>query len=160
MESLFLLTGSNIGESEKHLQQAKQLIAERIGVVSKASSIYKTEPWGNKDQQDFLNQVLEVQTELTGKDVLTRILTIEQEMGRNRSQKWEPRIIDIDILFYGDGVIQTEDLVVPHPLLHERRFTLLPLAEIAPQLIHPVLQKTTEELLKECTDNSLVVQNQ
>lgn len=159
MEKLFLLTGSNIGESEKHLQHARSLIAERIGVVLNVSSIYKTEPWGNKDQQDFLNQVLEVQTELIAGEVLTRILMIEQEMGRNRMQKWEPRIIDIDILFYGNEIIQTEHLSVPHPLLHERKFTLLPLAEIAANFVHPVLAKTVVNLLEECPDTSSVLLN-
>ena len=158
MENLFLLTGSNIGNSAQHLQQAKQFINERIGIIVKSSSVYKTEPWGNKDQQDFLNQVLLVQTKLLAEDALIQLLQIEKEMGRNRLQKWEPRIIDIDILFYGDRIINTEKLIVPHPLLHERRFTLLPLAEIAAGYMHPVLHKTIEELLQSCNDTSAVTQ--
>ena len=158
MENLFLLTGSNIGNSAQHLQQAKQFINERIGIIVKSSSVYKTEPWGNKDQQDFLNQVLLVQTKLLAEDALIQLLQIEKEMGRNRIQKWEPRIIDIDILFYGDRIINTEKLIVPHPLLHERRFTLLPLAEIAAGYMHPVLHKTIEELLQSCNDTSAVTQ--
>jgi 2-amino-4-hydroxy-6-hydroxymethyldihydropteridine diphosphokinase len=158
MENLFLLTGSNIGNSKQHLQQAKQFINERIGIIVKSSSVYKTEPWGNKDQQDFLNQVLLVQTKLLAEDALIQLLQIEKEMGRNRLQKWEPRIIDIDILFYGDRIINTEKLIVPHPLLHERRFTLLPLAEIAAGYMHPVLHKTIEELLQSCNDTSAVTQ--
>ena len=156
MEHIFLLTGSNIGKTEKHLLLAKKIIAERIGSVVHQSSVYKTEPWGNKEQQDFLNQVLEVQTTLLPEDVLKQVLSIEQEMGRNRLQKWGPRIIDIDILFYGDVIIKTEHLTVPHPLLHERKFTLLPLTEIAPGFIHPVMLKTVNELLIECADTSLV----
>ncbi|AMS28154.1 2-amino-4-hydroxy-6-hydroxymethyldihydropteridine pyrophosphokinase [Bacteroidetes bacterium UKL13-3] len=158
MENLFLLTGSNIGNSAQHLQQAKQFINERIGITVKSSSVYKTEPWGKKDQQDFLNQVLLVQTKLLAEDALIQLLQIEKEMGRNRLQKWEPRIIDIDILFYGDRIINTEKLIVPHPLLHERRFTLLPLAEIAAGYMHPVLHKTIEELLQSCNDTSAVTQ--
>lgn len=158
MENLFLLTGSNIGNSAQHLQQAKQFINERIGIIVKSSSVYKTEPWGKKDQQDFLNQVLLVQTKLLAEDALIQLLQIEKEMGRNRLQKWEPRIIDIDILFYGDRIINTEKLIVPHPLLHERRFTLLPLAEIAAGYMHPVLHKTIEELLQSCNDTSAVTQ--
>lgn len=156
MENLFLLTGSNIGNSKQHLQQAKQFINERIGIIVKSSSVYKTEPWGNKDQQDFLNQVLLVETRLSAEDALIQLLQIEKEMGRNRIQKWEPRIIDIDILFYGDLIIKTEKLILPHPLLHERRFTLLPLAEIAAGYMHPVLHKTIEELLQSCNDTSAV----
>ena len=158
MENLFLLTGSNIGNSAQHLQQAKQFINERIGITVKSSSVYKTEPWGKKDQQDFLNQVLLVQTKLLAEDALIQLLQIEKEMGRNRIQKWEPRIIDIDILFYGDRIINTEKLIVPHPLLHERRFTLLPLAEIAAGYMHPFLHKTIEELLQSCNDTSAVTQ--
>jgi 2-amino-4-hydroxy-6-hydroxymethyldihydropteridine diphosphokinase len=157
MENLFLLTGSNIGNSVQHLQQAKQFINERIGITVKSSSVYKTEPWGNKDQQDFLNQVLLVQTKLLAEDALIQLLQIEKEMGRNRLQKWEPRIIDIDILFWGDSIIETESLRVPHPLLHERMFTLLPLAEIANNYVHPVLHKTIEELLQSCNDTSAVI---
>ncbi|MES2779824.1 MAG: 2-amino-4-hydroxy-6-hydroxymethyldihydropteridine diphosphokinase [Bacteroidota bacterium] len=156
MSILFLLLGSNIGDSRNHLETAISNILQRVGTISKQSYIYKTEPWGNKAQQDFLNQVLEVQTVLGPEEVLNQILTIEQEMGRNRFEKWEPRIIDIDILFYGSAIIQTVNLVVPHPLLHERRFTLLPLTEIAPNFMHPVLLKTATELLTECSDTSLV----
>ncbi len=156
MQKIYLLTGSNIGNSQAHLQSAIEHIAGAIGVISKRSGVYKTEPWGNKNQQDFLNQVLEVETGLSPQEVLTTILGIELEMGRNRKHKWEPRIIDIDLLFYADYIIYTPDLIVPHPLLQERRFTLLPLAEIAPDFIHPVLDQTIKVLLESCTDTSLV----
>lgn len=157
MENIFLLTGSNIGDSRQHLQAAIAYISERVGSIVQQSGWYQTEPWGNKNQHDFFNQVLEVRTELGAEEVLTRILQIEQEMGRNRMQKWEPRIIDIDILFYGDAIIQTPELAVPHPLLHERRFTLLPLCEIAPAWIHPVLHQSVAELLNVCPDQSAVL---
>jgi 2-amino-4-hydroxy-6-hydroxymethyldihydropteridine diphosphokinase len=153
---IYLLTGSNIGNSQAHLQLAVDKISIAVGLITKQSTIYKTEPWGNKDQQDFLNQVLEVTTTLKPAEVLSTILDIEHQMGRNRIHKWEPRIIDIDLLFYGDEIINTPQLIVPHPLLHERMFTLLPLSEIAQDFVHPVLKKTIGELLIECTDTSLV----
>lgn len=156
MPIIYLLTGSNIGNSQEHLQTAMAKIAVAVGVVSQQSGVYKTEPWGNKNQQDFLNQVLEIETELNPEEVLRTILAIETEMGRNRLRKWEPRIIDIDLLFYGNTIIRTQNLIVPHPLLHERRFTLLPLAEIAPDWVHPVFHQTVSELLESCTDTSLV----
>jgi 2-amino-4-hydroxy-6-hydroxymethyldihydropteridine diphosphokinase len=156
MTIVYLLTGSNIGDSLTHLRQAAVYIDKQVGSVVSKSSVYQTEPWGNKNQQDFLNQVLELQTEMEAEQVLQIILQIEQEMGRNRKQKWEARIIDIDILFYGHQIIQTENLTVPHPLLQERRFTLMPLNEIAPAYVHPVLQQTVSELLSQCPDNSVV----
>jgi 2-amino-4-hydroxy-6-hydroxymethyldihydropteridine diphosphokinase len=153
----YLLTGSNIGDSQAHLLEALKHIEEQIGEVLAVSSVYKTEPWGNKNQQDFLNQVLEVHSSLHPEVVLDRILAIEQLMGRNREVKWEPRVIDIDILFARDQQIQTPELQIPHPLLHERRFTLLPLSEIAPELVHPVFHKSILELLADCPDTGLVV---
>ncbi len=154
--SIYLLTGSNIGDSQAHLLEALKQIELQIGEVISVSAIYRTEPWGNKNQQDFLNQVLEVNTSLQLAEVLERILAIEQQMGRNRLVKWEPRVIDIDILFAGNQQIHTPELQIPHPLLHERKFTLLPLCEIAPSFIHPVFQKTILELLTDCSDTSLV----
>ncbi len=156
MNQLFLLTGSNIGDSEANLLEAFAQIELQVGEIISASSVYRTEPWGNKNQQDFLNQVLEVHSSLKPEEVLERILAIEQLMGRNREVKWEPRVIDIDILFAGNQQIHTPDLQIPHPLLHERRFTLLPLSEIAPDFIHPVFQKTVLQLLTDCPDTSSV----
>lgn len=156
MHTVFLLTGSNIGDSYAHLQQARQAIASTAGKVITASSVYKTEPWGNKEQQDFLNQVLQVNTLLEPADLLKTVLQIESVMGRNRQHKWEPRIIDIDILFYDNLVVETGDLKIPHPLLHERMFTLKPLHEIAPYLVHPVLKQSIAGLLKLCRDESVV----
>ncbi len=156
MITYYLLTGSNMGNSAEHLHAAQQNIRHKLGIVPNASSMYKTAPWGNTNQQDFLNQVLELQTEVTPENVLETILQIEQEMGRTRLYKWEPRIIDIDILFASDVVMQTPELAIPHPLLHERRFTLVPLCEIAPEFIHPVLHKTIRQLLDACSDDSLV----
>ncbi len=156
MPKIYILTGSNIGDSLALLKQAKLKINKLIGLVVQASSIYKTAPWGNTNQQDFLNQVLLVDTNLLPEQVLKTALEIEQSMGRMRTEKWAPRIIDIDILFYGDEIINQSNLIIPHSLLHERRFTLAPLAEIAPLYMHPSIHKSIELLLSECTDNSLV----
>jgi len=156
MNSYYLLTGSNIGDSQAHLLEALKQIELQVGEITSVSSVYRTEPWGNKNQQDFLNQVLGVKNPLQPAEVLARILAIEQQMGRNRLVKWEPRVIDIDILFAGNQQINTPDLQIPHPLLHERRFTLLPLSEMAPDFVHPVFKKTIRELLADCPDTSLV----
>lgn len=156
MITYYLLTGSNIGNSAEHLHAARQNIGHKLGIVTNASSIYKTAPWGNTNQQDFLNQVLEVQTEMTPEKVLETILQIEQDMGRARLNKWEPRIIDIDILFASDLICKSSGLTIPHPLLHERRFTLEPLNEIAHDFLHPVFKKTIHNLLISCEDKSEV----
>lgn len=154
--TVYLLTGSNIGDSRAYLTQAFQSIGLNVGKVAKASSVYKTAPWGNTDQQDFYNQVLCVETALTAQDTLKAVLQAEKEMGRERHEKWAPRTIDIDVLFFNNEVIDEADLKVPHPLLHQRRFTLEPLNEIAPGLIHPVFHKSIHVLLEECEDNSVV----
>jgi len=156
MHTIYLLTGSNIGDSELNLLNASKFIHQQIGKVVAASHVYKTEPWGNKDQQAFLNQVLKVETELNAYQLIKSILGIENKMGRNRNIKWEPRIIDIDILFFDNEIIDEENLKIPHPLLHERRFTLVPLNEIASNLVHPVFQKKVVVLLQNCIDTGIV----
>lgn len=151
----YLSTGSNVGESARHLATALKLINSSAGKVLHASALYKTEPWGNKEQEPFLNQAIQIETALSAHELMQSLLSIESLMGRVREKKWEPRIIDIDILFYDNEVIQDE-LKIPHPLLQERRFVLEPLVEIAPGLMHPVLHKTITQLLAECADNSVV----
>jgi 2-amino-4-hydroxy-6-hydroxymethyldihydropteridine diphosphokinase len=152
MPKLYLLLGGNLGDRIGYLSQARELIASRIGPITQESGLYETAAWGKKDQPAFLNQVLELQTTLTPEQVLQGINQLEHELGRVRQEHWGARVIDIDILFYDDLVLQTQRLTIPHPQLHLRRFTLLPLAEIAPNLLHPVLGIGVHELLKNCPD--------
>lgn len=149
---VYILLGSNQGDARKNLEQAIQLLSEKLGNVVHYSSIYKTAAWGNTEQDPFLNQVILVQTKLSANDTLITNLDIELAMGRTRSIKWEPRIIDIDILYYNDAIISEDNLQIPHPQIQNRRFTLIPLVEIAPNFIHPLLGKTSKELLKDCLD--------
>lgn len=153
---LILLLGANLGDRVDTLRKAVSLIKERIGSVDQQSSLYKTAAWGVMDQPDFLNQVVRIDTDLTPESVLEQTQRIEQELGRVRREKWGARAIDIDILYYGQRIIHTETLTIPHPYLHQRRFTLVPLAEVAPDFIHPILQKTTLELLADCEDTGEV----
>lgn len=152
INTAYLLTGGNMGSREAQLARAKTLIHEQAGKVIQASSLYETSAWGNIPQPAFLNQVLCIETTLDATALLYKVLDIEQQMGRERSIKYGPRIIDIDILLYEDLILETADLIVPHPFLHVRRFTLVPLAEIAPHFIHPVLNKSIHQLLMECPD--------
>ncbi len=156
MHRIILLTGSNQGNCLNNISEAANYISAKIGTISKQSSVYKTAPWGNTNQQYFLNQVLDVLTTKTAEQVLENLLSIEQKMGRVRLQKWAARTIDIDILFYDNTILQQANLQIPHPLLHLRKFTLLPLLEIVPELIHPVLKKDIKQLLIECPDTGVV----
>jgi len=156
MNSVFLLLGGNLGNRQQYLQQAIELIDSTIAPVIKTSSIYETQSWGKTDAPDYLNQVVTLQTEIPALELLHKILDIELLLGREREEKWGPRTIDIDILFYGDEIIDAKELKVPHPELHNRRFTLEPLAEIAPHLIHPVLKKTILAMKNELEDSLIV----
>lgn len=156
MTILYLLLGSNLGDREAMMLAATILIRERIGEVVKASPLYETAPWGGIEQPAFLNQVLEVTTYCEPEEVLRLILDIEHELGRVRYERWGARHLDVDLLYYGSLHMDTARLTVPHPRLHERRFTLIPLVEIAPDFVHPVLKKTNNELLEACLDTEKV----
>ncbi|MCV9385705.1 2-amino-4-hydroxy-6-hydroxymethyldihydropteridine diphosphokinase [Reichenbachiella ulvae] len=152
MSTCYLLLGTNLGEKETNLRRAFESISTEIGPVITSSSIYFTSAWGKQDQDDFLNQVLKVETELPVIEVLRLCLTIEKEHGRVRYERWGTRLIDIDVLYFDDQVVNQSNLIIPHPEIQNRRFTLVPLVEIAADLVHPILQKTQSELLEICPD--------
>ena len=153
MPDTFLLLGSNLGNREHFLNEASVQLSNHVGRITRKSAIYETAAWGLEDQAAFLNQVLQISTILSPENILTQIHKIEKELGRERIIKWGARVIDIDILYYDDLVVKSPGLVIPHPHLQERRFTLMPLAEIAPTYVHPVFRKTNQALLEECPDN-------
>ena len=146
--TVYLGLGSNMGERQDNLDKALDYLSQRLR-VAEVSSVYDTEPMGNPEQPRFLNMVCQVNTMLKPKDLLTLAKGIERKMGRTPGKPNLPRPIDIDILFYGDEVINTPELVIPHPKLTQRAFVLVPLAEIAPDLVHPVNKKTIKEIIKE-----------
>lgn len=153
---VFLLLGSNLGDRPQVLAAAREAIAQQAGSITSQSAIYETAPWGITDQPAFLNQVLEITTSLLPEDLLRIILNIEHDLGRVRYERWGARVIDIDMLYFGQTVMDSARLTLPHPRIQDRRFVLAPLAEIAPDFIHPVLQKTSSKLLEQCPDTSAV----
>jgi 2-amino-4-hydroxy-6-hydroxymethyldihydropteridine diphosphokinase len=152
MEISYILTGGNLGDRAANLSHAADLLGIRAGRILRRSSCYETAAWGIEEQPEFLNQVLEIETTMDPASLLDTLLEIEREMGRIRGEKFGPRTIDLDILFYGDMIIRTNDLEVPHPRMAERRFVLEPLCELIRDRKHPVTRQTIREMLLACTD--------
>jgi len=152
MNDSYLLIGGNEGDRKAGLAKARESIQKIAGPILQQSSIYETAAWGKTDQPDFLNQALLIRTPLDAPDLITALLGIEEAMGRKRVEKYGPRIIDIDILFFNMAIINTPRLIIPHPEIQNRRFALVPMNEIAPQFRHPKLNLTIHELLAICPD--------
>jgi 2-amino-4-hydroxy-6-hydroxymethyldihydropteridine diphosphokinase len=146
MSIVYIGIGSNLGNREHNCRRAIELLGQRGVRVRKRSSLYETEPWGVKDQPRFLNMVIEIETELNPQELLEVLKNAETEVGRQKTFTWGPRIIDLDILFYNDLIVNEDNLKIPHPFMHERDFVLRPLVEIAPELRHPLLKMSVREL--------------
>jgi 2-amino-4-hydroxy-6-hydroxymethyldihydropteridine diphosphokinase len=148
----YILTGSNLGDRHQSIKKAAELITQQGNEIITASTIYETEPWGRVPQPSFLNQVIKIHTHLEPELLMDRLLHIEIEMGRIRNEKMGARTIDLDILFYDAIMYKSAKVTIPHPLLHKRRFVLVPLKEIAPDLIHPVLNESITNIFNKCKD--------
>jgi 2-amino-4-hydroxy-6-hydroxymethyldihydropteridine diphosphokinase len=158
MNTAYLLLGSNLNDRQGMLSDARELVESGVGSIISASSVYETEPWGFESDQLFLNQVVKVSTLMAPVDLLTTIHSIEEQLGRKTSPEgvYVSRVIDIDILFYNEHVLNLDGLVIPHPRMHHRRFTLLPMSELNHKLVHPKLNKSIQKLLKSCDDDMAV----
>ncbi len=152
MNKAYLLTGGNLGNREFNLSLAKDYITESCGKITALSPVYETAAWGPVSQPDYLNQVLELETQLAPAELMAQLLKIEKQLGRHREERYGARTLDIDILFFNNLILDEDDLIIPHPRLYTRRFVLVPLHDIAPSLVHPILQLTVKELLAQCTD--------
>lgn len=150
--NIYLLLGSNLGNRQENLRRAAVHLNQEVGRIVCTSGVYETAAWGKIDQKDFLNQVLQLECDVAPEDLLTKVLAIEKSLGRVRTEKWGERNIDIDILYYGDTLHQSDRLTLPHPGIEHRRFVLVPLCEIAPTFVHPLLKKDTTALLRDCCD--------
>jgi 2-amino-4-hydroxy-6-hydroxymethyldihydropteridine diphosphokinase len=157
MATGYLLLGTNLGDREHNLQQALKVISDGNCTIIKTSSVYESEPWGYSDPNPYFNLAVKVSTELSPEQLLERCLCTEKLLGRMRNSKnYEARIIDIDILFYDNVIIQSNNLQIPHPKIPLRRFVLMPLSAINPDFVHPILVKTIKQLLEECEDKGWV----
>ncbi len=145
-----------MGDRHAIFEKAAQQINDTIGSLVTLSARYESEPWGKTDQPNFLNQVLIIQTSLAPVQILIKVLAIEKKLGRVREEKWGARLIDIDLLYFENAVIESDELTLPHPGIAARRFVLEPLVEVVPDFIHPVLKKTQRQLLAACDDTLFV----
>jgi len=152
MAIVYIGIGSNIGNRQENCREAVRMLAGNGLTVVRQSSLVETEPWGVADQSRFINMAVEVETDAAPEQLLVILKKIEKDMGRTNAVRWGPRVIDLDILFYDDLILDTDGLIIPHPLLHERNFVLIPLAEIAPNKIHPRLNRTVHELYSVLSD--------
>ena len=157
MNTVYIQLGSNIGERESFITKSMHKVEDDIGKIITVSSIFETTAWGNENQNNFLNSVIEIKTPFDAFTILQKSQEIENNLGRKRSDKWGERTIDIDILFYNNKIINTKELTVPHPLIEKRKFVLMPLSEIAPNYMHPILKKNISTLLSECKDTQKVL---
>ncbi len=154
---VYLHLGSNLGDREAMLQRAESLIVSEIGPIRQRSRLYETEPWGEADQPYFINQAILVSTKLSPIETLEAIHRIEATCGRVRSLKWSARVLDIDLIFYEDEIINSKDLKVPHPYMQDRNFVLIPMMDIASDFVHPVLERSMDELYDHCSDSLEVI---
>lgn len=152
MNGIYILLGSNMGNRLEYLREAEQLLIQHGIQVIDESSIYETEPWGKENQDWFLNVVLQIECAKNPDELLNTILDVEKSLGRIRKEKWGERCIDVDILYFHDEVVETRELIIPHPGIPDRKFTLIPLVEMCPIEKHPTLDQNQMELLAECTD--------
>ncbi len=153
MNNIYILLGTNLGDRFQQLDLARKQLESRIGAIIDASSVYETAAWGVEDQPAFLNQALLLTTDLQALDCLEITQSIEQELGRIRIKKWGERVIDIDLIYFNQDIIELPTLRIPHPFIAERRFVLAPLVEIAPDYIHPLYKKNNVYLLDKCKDD-------
>ena len=156
IENIFLGLGSNLGDRELNLKKSIKLLNSKAGKVLNISRIYESEPWGVKNQNYFLNQVIEIETHIDPIDLLNICKNIEYDMGRNPEIRWGKRVIDIDILYYQSRVINQKKLIIPHKLMHERKFVMIPLNDLNENHLHPILKITNKEILNNCIDSCKV----
>lgn len=152
VQGIYLLIGSNIADRYRNIQEATRLVHEKIGKVVQASAVYESEAWGETDQPDFYNQVIEVETNLSHELLLRQLQEIEKILGKHKIGKWRERLIDLDILYYRNRIVKTNQLTIPHPEIQNRNFTLMPLCELAKEELHPLLLKSHQQLLQVSPD--------